>query len=79
MKRTPHQIEDDSINVLALVKASERYYFFYNDHRCDEVLRVFARYAAEPQLGFSWHDASNLSQKVRKDISNCPNSNIRFD
>jgi len=60
MKRT--------INVLALVKDSERYIFLYDDssESTAEVLRTLGRYAADQNLSFTWYDAAILSQKVRK-------------
>lgn len=55
------------INVLALVKGSERYIFLYDDNRRTETLRVFGRYASNPELSFSWYDAAVLSQKLRQE------------
>jgi hypothetical protein len=54
------------INVLALVKGSERYIFLYDDARRAETLRTLGRYASNPELSFSWYDAAVLSQKVRQ-------------
>ena len=56
---------DKDINVLALVKGEERYVFLFNDENRSECLRTFGRYACNPDLSFSWYDASVLSQKVR--------------
>ncbi len=56
----------EDINVLALVKGSERYIFLYNDSKRSETLRVLGRYASSPDLSFSWYDAAVLSQKIRK-------------
>jgi len=54
------------MNVLALVKDSERYVFLYDDKSPAELLQTLGRYAADPELSFTWYDAAILSQKVRK-------------
>ena len=59
-------MNDDDINVLALVKGRERYIFLYDDSQRAEALRVLGRYASDSQLSFSWYDAAVLSQKVRQ-------------
>ena len=55
------------INVLALVKGSERYVFLYDDASRAETLRVLGRFASNPELSFTWYDAAVLSQKIRQD------------
>ena len=57
----------EEINVLALVKGSERYVFLYDDVSRAEALRVLGRYASNPDLSFTWYDAAVLSQKVRQE------------
>jgi len=54
------------INVIALVKETERYIFLYDDESPSALLQTFGRYAGDPELSFSWYDAAVLSQKVRK-------------
>ena len=54
------------INVLALVKDGERYIFLYDDRSASQVLQTLGRYAADPELSFSWYDAAVLSQRVRQ-------------
>ena len=54
------------INVLALVKGEERYVFLYDDDRRAETLRLFGRYASNPELSFTWYDAAVLSHKLRQ-------------
>lgn len=68
------------INVLALVKGSERYVFLYDDSSRAETLRVLGRYASNPELSFTWYDAAVLSQKIRQESQKqkCVPSN-RFD
>ena len=55
------------INVLALVKGSERYVFLYDDESRAETLRVLGRYASNSDLSFTWYDAAVLSQKIRQE------------
>ena len=66
------------INVLALVKGSERYVFLYDDSSRAEALRVLGRYASNPDLSFTWYDAAVLSQKIRQD-NKAPVGVRRFD
>lgn len=56
---------DKEINVLALVKGKERFIFLFDDQNRDETLRQLARFAANPDLDFSWYDAAMLSRKIR--------------
>jgi hypothetical protein len=58
---------NQDINVLALVKGSERYVFLYDDESRAETLRVLGRYASNPELSFTWYDAAVLSQKIRQE------------
>ena len=55
-----------SMNVLALVKGSERYVFLYDDDSPGVLLQQLGRYAADSELSFTWYDAAVLSQKVRR-------------
>jgi hypothetical protein len=55
------------INVLALVKGSERYVFLYDDSSRAEILRTLGRYASNTELSFTWYDAAVLSQKIRQE------------
>ena len=45
------------VNVLALVKGTERYIFLYNDENRAQTLRMLGRYASNPNLSFTWYDA----------------------
>ncbi len=53
------------INVLALMKGDERYVFLYSDDNRVETLRTLGRYAANPELSFTWYDAAVMSKKIR--------------
>lgn len=60
------------VNVLALVKGSERYVFLYDDASRAATLRTLGRYASNPELSFTWYDAAVLSQKIRQENKPCP-------
>ena len=62
----PAPVAWSETNVLALVKGSERYIFSYLDSERTETLRVFGRYASDPELSFTWFDAAVLSGKLRE-------------
>lgn len=66
------------INVLALVKGTERYVFLFDDDNRAETLRTLGRYASDPELSFSWYDAAVLSQKVRQ-IEHAESDPPRFE
>jgi hypothetical protein len=73
-------VSQQDINVLALVKGSERYVFLFDDASRAETLRVLGRYASNPELSFSWYDAAVLSQKVRQQTPlPAPKVTRRFD
>jgi hypothetical protein len=54
------------VNVVALVRGDEHYIFMFDDANRTETLRMLGRYAADPQLSFTWYDAAVLSQRVRE-------------
>jgi len=58
-------VNDDDINVLALVKGKERYIFLFDDTQRADALRTLGRFASNTNLSFTWYDAAVLSQKVR--------------
>jgi hypothetical protein len=60
--------EDEDVNVLVLAKGGERFVVFYRDDQREDALRAFGRWAANPELSFSWCDAAVLSQKVRGSV-----------
>ncbi|EMI55983.1 MULTISPECIES: hypothetical protein [Rhodopirellula] len=59
---------DKEVNVLALVKGEEKFIFLFDDDNRDETLRQLARFAANPDLDFSWYDAAMLSRKIRETV-----------
>ena len=60
----PQWTED--VNVMAVIKGDERYVFLFDDANSVEVMRQAGRFAANPDLSFSWYDAAILSQRVRQ-------------
>jgi len=66
------------INVLALIKGTERYIFLYDDESRAETLRTLGRFASNPELSFTWYDAAVLSQKIRQESAKQARSS-RFD
>lgn len=64
------------INVMALVKGSERYVFLYDDASRAETLRTLGRYASDPDLSFTWYDAAVLSQKIRQESERPKNNRV---
>lgn len=66
------------INVLALVKGSERYIFLFDDDHRSEALRTLGRFASNPDLSFTWYDAAVLSQKIRQTADRARHTASRF-
>jgi hypothetical protein len=61
------------INVVALVRGDEQYIFMFDEANRTETLRTLGRYAADPNLSFTWFDAAIISQKVRElSAQSCP-------
>jgi hypothetical protein len=61
--------KDDDIRILVLDKADEKFVFIYEDgdkKKRVELLRVFGRFAANPDLTFSWYDAAHMALKVKE-------------
>ena len=46
------------MNVLALVKGTERYVFLYDDESHRALLQAMGRFAADADLSFTWYDAA---------------------
>ena len=56
------------INVLALVKGSERYVFLFDDNNRAETLRILGRYASNPDLVTSPDRPAGRGQKIRQSV-----------
>ncbi len=54
------------LRVFTLVKDGEKYIFRFDDRSQRQLLGVFGRFAANPELNFSWHDAAVASKKLRE-------------
>ncbi len=67
-------MNEQYVNVIAMVKGEQRYIFLYADEQQTELLRVFGRMAADPELDFSWYDAALCSKRVRSEASKLPAS-----
>jgi hypothetical protein len=63
-KGTPAMTHE--LNVLALVKDTERFIFLYDEESSDVLLQQLGQFAADKDLSFTWYDAAVLSQKVRR-------------
>jgi hypothetical protein len=55
----------DDILVTAIAKGSEQYVFIYSNRTIPEVLKTLGKFAANPELSFSWLDACRASMKIR--------------
>jgi len=56
----------DDLHVMALAKGEERYVFIWRSGQEKELLRTFGRFAANPELSLTWHDAAILGAEARK-------------
>jgi len=60
---------DGDLNLLALVKGREKYVFLYSDCAREEALQTLGRFAADPELSFTWYNAAILSQRIRREAA----------
>lgn len=64
------EFHSDMTDVLGLIKGPvERYVFLYNEQTAVRCLYILGRFAADPELSFTWHDAARLSQKIRQEVA----------
>ena len=56
----------DEQNVLSLVKGRERYVWIYSDDQRADVEQSLGRFAADPELSFSWYDCAVMVVRVRR-------------
>lgn len=66
---TANRLPAEFVQIVALVKGPERYSVFFDDNADGrtKALRQLGKWAADPELSFSWYDAAVLSMKVRKE------------
>lgn len=59
---------NDDIKIIILLKKNpdERFVFTYRDENSHYLLPVFGRFAADPELRFTWYDAAILARKVQE-------------
>jgi hypothetical protein len=62
------------LNILALIKGSERYVFVYDDDSRTALIDALRDKAADPRLSFSWFDAALLTQKAHEQATSQPAS-----
>jgi hypothetical protein len=60
------------LNILALIKGTERYVFVYDDESRESLIDAFRDQAADPRLSFSWFDAALLTRKARDQARHDP-------
>lgn len=65
-----NRMEGD-VNVLALVKGSERYILLFTDQYRGSAISHLGRMASDPELSFTWYDAAVLSQRLRRQEEAC--------
>lgn len=52
-------------NRLVFIDDDETYIFNFFDNQKDEMLCMIVRFAADPELYFSWYDAAMLLREIR--------------
>ena len=62
------------LNILALYKGDERYFFVYDDASRDVLLDTFRDQAADPRLSLNWFDVAVLNQKMREQVTEMDHS-----
>jgi hypothetical protein len=60
------------LNVLALIKGTERYVYVYDDASRSLLIDSFRAQAADPGLSFTWFDAAILTDKAREQAEQAP-------
>jgi hypothetical protein len=73
--RTAGVLMRRELNVLALIKADERYVFIYDDASRAQLIDFFRDQAADPALNFNWFDAAVLTDKARRQACSSPEMN----
>lgn len=57
------------LNVIALIKGTERFIFVFDDESRDEVITTVFNQAADPAHGLNWSDAAVLKERVRQPVT----------
>ncbi|MFM8270719.1 MAG: hypothetical protein ACKODX_00065 [Gemmata sp.] len=53
------------LNVLALIKGTERFIFVYDDNSTGALIDAIRDKAADPAVALNWFDAAVLTERVR--------------
>ncbi len=62
----PQEADDDDVRFLILIRGRERYVFVFDREHLTEIRRVFGRFASDPELSFTWHDAAVMSLRAKE-------------
>jgi hypothetical protein len=54
------------LNVLALLKGSERFVFVYDDKSRDGIIGAIRDQAADPAISMNWFDAAVLTERAKR-------------
>jgi hypothetical protein len=63
--------DPDDVNVIAAARTNaetgvrEYYVFLYKPGRTAELLTTLGRFAASPELSFTWYDAAVMARRIR--------------
>ena len=60
------------LNVLALIKGTEKYVFVYDDASRQLLIDTFRDQAADPRVSFTWFDAAVLTEKAWEQARSSP-------
>ncbi len=55
-----------SVTIRQAGTVDDRYVFLFDRESIPEIVRTLGRFAADPQLGFSWHEAALLTSRIRE-------------
>ena len=56
--------DQQAMHVVALIKGAERYVFIFDAANIAELRRTICRFAANPELSFTWVDVAVVIQKL---------------
>uniref|UniRef100_A0A6M3JN57 Uncharacterized protein n=1 Tax=viral metagenome TaxID=1070528 RepID=A0A6M3JN57_9ZZZZ len=57
-----------NLNVSCTMKGAERYILLWHDEQTREAIQQLGRWAANPELTFSWWDAATTCHRIRTRI-----------
>ena len=66
--------EKHTVYHLTMRKGAERYVFVFDKASFNETSQTFRRFANDPNLSFSWHDATVFGEYLRRFRDSCENS-----